>query len=92
MTAERDDLYRHIPLLGEPIPVGVPPFPFSVDDSIPEVEDIDWAVRRFHLNRSGGPSGMRAEHLIQWLIAVTRDDSPDDTNWLNVVTIVHAAF
>ena len=35
---------------------------------------------------------MRAEHLCQWLIAVTRDDAPDTTNWLKVVAIVQAAY
>ena len=35
---------------------------------------------------------MRAEHLLQWLIAVTQDDSPDDTNWLKIVVTVQSAF
>ena len=60
--------------------------------SIPEDEEISWAVRRLCLNRSGGPSGMRAEHLRQWMIAATRDASPDATNWLKVVAIVQAEF
>ena len=44
MMAEREELYRHVPSPGYPIPVGEPPFPFLVDDSIPEDEDITWAV------------------------------------------------
>ena len=35
---------------------------------------------------------MRAVNLCQWLIAVTRDDSPDATNWLKVVSIAQEAF
>ena len=35
---------------------------------------------------------MRAENLHQWLIAATRDDDPDATNWLKVVTIMQAAY
>ena len=35
---------------------------------------------------------MRAEHLRQWLIALTRDDAPDANNWLEVVAIVQAAY
>ena len=35
---------------------------------------------------------MQAEHLPQWLIAATRDDSPDATNWLKVVAIVQVAL
>ena len=33
MTAERFDIYRHVPLPGDPIPVG--DLPFLVDESIP---------------------------------------------------------
>ena len=35
---------------------------------------------------------MRAEHLRQWLIAATRDDAPDATNWMKVVAIVQASY
>ena len=90
MTAERVELYRHVPPLGQPIPVGVQPF--LVDDSILEDEEIAWAVRRLRLNRSGDQSGMRAEHLRQWLYKAMRDDTPDTTNCQKVVAIVHAAF
>ena len=90
MTAERKDLYRNFPTLGEPIPVVN--LPFSVDDGIPEDEEIAWAVHRLCLNCLCGPSGMQAEHLRQWLIDATRDDPPDTTNWLKVVAIVQAAF
>ena len=34
---------------------------------------------------------MQAEHLGQLLIAATRDDAPDATNWLKVFAIVQAA-
>ena len=57
MTAERVELYQHVPLPGQPIPVGVQPLP--VDDSIPEVKKIAWAVRRLFLNLSGGPLVMQ---------------------------------
>ena len=90
MTAERIDLYRHITPSGETIPVG--DLTFLVDDSIPEDEYITWEVSRLCLNCSGGPSEMRVEHLCQWLVASTRDDSPDATNWHKVVAIVQAAF
>ena len=35
---------------------------------------------------------MQAEHLFQWLISATLDDSPDTTNWLKVVAIMQAEF
>ena len=92
MTAEREEIYRHVPYPGELIPVEDPPSPFSEDDYIPEDEEIAWEVLRIHLNCSGGPSGMQAEHLYQWLIASARDASPDATNWLKVVAITKEAF
>ena len=61
MMAEREELYRYVPFPGDPIPVEYPPFPFSVDDSIPKDGDITWAVCRLLLNRSGSPSGIRVE-------------------------------
>ena len=35
---------------------------------------------------------MREEHLLQWLIAATRDGAPDATNWLKVVAIMQTAY
>ena len=35
---------------------------------------------------------MRAEHLRQWLIAATQDNSPYATNWQKVVAIVQVAL
>ena len=52
MTAERKDIYRHVPLSGEPIPVE--DLLFLVNDEIPEDEEIAWAVCRLCLNCSGG--------------------------------------
>ena len=59
IAAERVDIYCHIPSSSKTTPLGVNPFP--VDDSIPENEDISWAVCRIHLNLSGVQLGMRAE-------------------------------
>ena len=88
MTVEREEIYRHVPSPADPIPMGETTFPFFVDDSIPEDEEIDWSVRRLCLNCSGGSSGMRSEHLRQWLIDAMQDDSTDATNWLEVVSIM----
>ena len=61
MTADLVELYRSVPPPGQPIPVGMHTFP--IKDYIPEDKEIAWAVHRLNLNHSGGPSGMRAEHL-----------------------------
>ena len=90
MTAERVELYRHVSPPGQPIPNGDQPF--LVDYSIPEDKYITWALHRLCLNRLGGPLEMQAEHLHQWLIGATWDDTTDATNWQKVVAIVQAAF
>ena len=48
MMADRFELYRHAPPPGQPINTRVQPL--LVDESIPEDEEIAWAVRRICLN------------------------------------------
>ena len=90
MTEERVELYWHVPFLGYPIPVVVQPF--TVEDSITEEEDIAWVVHKLRLNHSGSPLGMRAEHLRQWRIGTTWDDTRDSTNWQKVVSILQTVL
>ena len=40
---------------------------FPVNDSIPEEAEATEAVKCLRMKLSGGPLGMRAEHLCQWL-------------------------
>ena len=54
-------MYCHISPLGENIHITFKPFP--MDALVHMEDDIEWAMRRMKSNRSGGPSGMRAEHL-----------------------------
>ena len=63
ITAERVDLYRQVPPRGENISVD----PFQVEYLVPTDEEIDWVVMRLRNNRSGGTSGMRVEHLKEWI-------------------------
>ena len=35
---------------------------------------------------------MRAEHLLQWIQEAMREETPDATHWLKVVTVVQAIF
>ena len=63
MTEEREELYRHVPQTGYPMPVG--DLTFLVDDDILEDEYIAWEVHRIFLNHLCGPSGMQSEHLRQ---------------------------
>ena len=65
LTAEHVKIYTHVPPKGKPIPIEVAPFP--VDENILGGEDTSKAAMRLRLHCSGGPSGMRAKHLIMWL-------------------------
>ena len=44
-----------------------------MDDSVPTEDDIEEAVKNLRRNRSGGASGMRADHLKGWLVASKRE-------------------
>ena len=71
MSGRRSPVDRSlIPPLGENIPVTVTPA--DVDNSVPKEDEIAEAVKKLRRNRSGGPSGMRAEHLKGWLAASNR--------------------
>ena len=65
ITAELFDLYIYVPSPGTNITVTVRPV--SADDSVPTEDEIEEAVNNLRRNRSGGPSGMRTEHLKGWL-------------------------
>ena len=65
ITAERVDLYSYVPSPGENILVTVKPV--KVGDLVPTEDEIEEAVKKLRRNRSGGASGMRAEHPNGWL-------------------------
>ena len=59
---------RPIPLHATPggtIPISIESFP--VEDLVPTEDNIEWAVKQLRNHHSGGPSGMRAEHIKEWL-------------------------
>ena len=70
ITADRVTLYSYVSSPGENIPVAVAPA--EVDDSVPTEDEIEDAVKKLRRNRSGGPTGMRAEHLKGWLAVSNR--------------------
>ena len=41
--------------------------PTCIDDYVPTEEEVGWMVRRLWGIRLGGPSGMCAEHLREWI-------------------------
>ena len=65
ITADQVDLYIYVPPPGENILISIEPLP--VDDLVSTEDDIEWVVTYLQNNCSGGPSGMRDEHLKGWL-------------------------
>ena len=73
ITAERVDLYQHVPPPGENIPKSVEPF--QVENSVPTEDEIEWDVKCLRNHCSWGPSGMRAEHLHGWLAEAQKEEA-----------------
>ena len=46
--------------------------PAEVDDLVPMEDEIEDAVKNLRRNRSGGKSGLQAEHLKGWIAASNR--------------------
>ena len=75
ITAERIDLYLQVPPPGDNIPISVESF--QVEHLVPTEDEMEWAVRQLRNNRSGGPLGMRAEHLKRWLAEARKEDAAE---------------
>jgi hypothetical protein len=88
VTTERAALYRKEEPPGDPIPIMVEPV--EVPDDVPDEGEIADAVMRLRNNRSGGPSGIRGEHLKAWMNAAMGDG--DDTPWKKLVELVQHGF
>ena len=76
IMAERVELYSHVPTPGDNTPVTVNPS--DVDDSVPTEDKIEKAVKKLRRKRSGGPSGIRAEHLKGCLAAANRGNMAEE--------------
>jgi hypothetical protein len=49
-------------------------------------------VRLLRWGKPPGPSGIRAEHLREWLNAAERENNPDPSSWNKMVELVQHAF
>ena len=75
---------------GKPIPAIIEPF--EINDGMPDEEEIAAGVKKLRSNRAGGPTGMRAEHLKEWLSKAKAEENPDPTDWQKVVKLTQTAF
>ena len=71
IMADQVNLYIYVPSPGENIPVTVNLV--KVDDLVSMEDEIEEAVKKLRRNRSGGPSGIQAEHLKGWLAVPKRE-------------------
>ena len=73
ITAERVDLYHHVPSPGENFPLSVEPS--QVKKLVPTDDDTEWAVKRLRNHNSGVTSRMRAEHLKGWFSEAQKEEA-----------------
>ena len=102
ITAERVDHYSYVLSPGENIPVTLRLV--KVDNLVPTEDKIEEAVKKLRRNRSGGTSGMQAEHLKGWIAASKREKRAADKgegkmegeeggpHWENLVELIQTAF
>jgi len=64
-TTERDKLYAKVSHPDDHIPINIEPF--TVNTVAPEEVEIRGVVRGMRNGRAGGASGIRAEHMKEWL-------------------------
>ena len=62
--------------------------PSTIDDFIPMVDNIGWAMLSIRQYRSGGALVMRAEDILTRLAEETREERPDTKKCDNVVNII----
>jgi hypothetical protein len=89
-AAEIQALYTQKTPPGDPIPICVAAF--DIDDNVPDEREIADIVKLLRWGKPPGPSGIRAEHLREWLNAAERENDPDPSRWNKMVELVQHAF
>jgi hypothetical protein len=90
LEAEYASPYRRDNPPGDPVPVLVAPF--DVDDGVPLEGEIDDTVRRMRNGKAAGPSGIRVEHLKEWLVISEREQDPDRSKWEKFYELIQHVF
>jgi hypothetical protein len=90
LEAEYEALYKSADPPGDVIPVLVAPF--DVDDLTPSAEEIEDTVRILKTGNVPGPSGIKLEHLKDWLAAFDREADPEPYKWDTFVELVQHAL
>ncbi len=72
-TAERVALYMAVPLVGWLLLINITPIP--VPDKPPTDPEIQEVVAKLQNGRAVGATGMKAEHLKEWLQGIRREET-----------------
>ena len=71
-TKEQEELYTKVEPPGEPIPINVEPY--SINDETPGDAELRYVVPGMRNGRAGRVSGIRAEHMKEWLAGVREEE------------------
>ena len=70
------ELYGKVEPSGEPIPIDIEPF--DINDAILTASEIRTAVKGLPNSRADGVSGIKLEHMNQWLCDAVHDKDQGD--------------
>ena len=90
VTVERVEIYRCSPPKSLRVPLLVRKA--KIEDGIPMESEVAEEVRGLKGCRAGGPSGMRAEDLKEWLREATCKKDPVRRTWDLLERLLHQAF
>jgi hypothetical protein len=94
-TAERVELYTAVRPPGWSLPINLTPIP--VPDDTPTDHKIREVVAKLRNGRAAGATGMRAEHLKEWLHGIQREEAEDGEEdagdrWRLFVSLIQATW
>jgi hypothetical protein len=97
-TSERVDLYARRGSPGYPLPINVERI--KINDDIPSDSKIRLAAGKLSNGQAVGASGMRAEHIKEWLRGIKWEEDPagqgsvprDGDNWRLFLRLIQAAW
>jgi len=87
---EYQDLYAMKEPPGEPLPIHITPS--TIDDSSPSEKEICMALKKMKRNKSPGASGIRAEHLLDWMNGANNGEPTKIEAWNKVLELVELVF
>jgi hypothetical protein len=96
-TMEWVDLYARRDSPGDPLPINVTPV--MINEDVPMDGELRQVAGKLTNGQAAGASGMRAEHVKEWLNGMQREEDPEGhgvdgagDNWRLFVRLVQAAW